>query len=623
MLQDIRKSTKGTTAKIVVGLIVVSFSIFGIESILVGSGGSGIAEVNGEEILPQELQQAVNTQKRRLISMMGDNLDPAMLDDQRLSAAALDGLINRKLLTQSASELKLAVSEREIGAVIGSMEQFQIDGVFSPDVYKSVLSSAGYTPAYFKQSLREDMMLNQLRSGLAGSEFTTPSELAVNARVTTEQRDVRYFTIPLEKYTTAIDIDVAQIEAYYTDNQSDFRTRESVDLDYIELSTDAFLQPVEESAIVEAYELAQQDYQFQTENRVSHILFETDQEGDLEQRIADAQAQLTAGVDFAEVAGEFSDDIGSAGNGGDLGYTSGDAFPEEMELAIAQLELNVVSAPVQTDAGTHLIIVTERREGEIASLEEMRGQLHDTIQAEEARIVLLRTVESLRDLSFNAEDLDGPAAELELTVEQTRDITRSHADGLFANASLLAVAFSEEVLEAGHNSEVIELGGNRFVVLRVRQHNTPQVRALELVRDEIVAIITENNARAAVAAAAEDAVQQLRSGTGVEEFALREGYEWQVELGAGRRNTTVPRGVLQRAFELPAPTSAQGASEYIVTTTGDAQVFELVRVNAGQYDKLTEAEQQLVQQQVSAEYSNLVNTEFQRGLRDNADITVL
>ncbi len=623
MLQDIRKSTKGTTAKIVVGLIVVSFSIFGIESILVGSGGSGIAEVNGEEITPQELQQSVNTQKRRLISMMGDNLDPAMLDDQRLGAQALDGLINRKLLTQSASALNLAVSEREIGAVIGGMEQFQIDGVFSPDVYKSVLSSAGYTPAYFKQSLREDMMLNQLRSGLAGSEFTTPSELAVNARVMTEQRDVRYFTIPLEKYTAAIDIDAAQVEAYYTDKQSDFRTPESVELDYIELSADAFAQPVEESAIVEAYELAKQDYQYQTENRVSHILFEAAREGELEERIGEAQAQLAAGVDFAAVAGEFSDDVGSAGNGGDLGFSSGDAFPEEMELAIARLELNVVSAPVQTDAGTHLIMVTERREGEVASLEEMRGQLRDTIQAEEARIVLLRTVESLRDLSFNAEDLTGPAAELDLAVEKIEGVTRSHTDGLFANPSLLAAAFSEEVLEAGHNSEVIELGGSQFVVLRVRRYNTPQVKPLELVQDEIVAIITENNARAAVAAGAEEAVQQLRSGTTLEKLAQREGYEWQVELGAGRRNTVVPRAVLQRAFELPVPTSAQGTAEFIMTTTGDAQVFELVRVNVGRYDQLTEAEQQRLQQQVSTEYSNLVNTEFQRALRDNADITVL
>ncbi|RLA48512.1 MAG: peptidylprolyl isomerase [Gammaproteobacteria bacterium] len=623
MLQDIRKSTRGTAAKIVVGLIVLSFSIFGIESILVGSGGSSIAEVNGEEITPEELQQSVNTEKRRLISVMGDNLDPAMLDDQRLSAQALNGLINRKLLAQSASAMKLAVSEREIGLVIGGMDQFQIDGAFSPDIYKSVLSSAGYTPAYFKQSLRADMVLNQLSSGLAGSEFTTPAELTVNARVITEQRDVRYFTIPLEKYTEAIEIDPIQIEAYYTDNSSDFRTPESVDLDYIELSIDAFLQPVEESALLEAYELAKQDYQFQTENRVSHILFEATQEGDLQQRIADAQAQLAAGHDFAEVAGALSDDVGSAGNGGDLGYSSGDAFPEEMELAIAQLELNVVSAPVQTDAGTHLIIVTERREGEVASLEEMRGELRDRLQAEEAQIVLLRTVESLRDLSFNAENLEGPAAELALKVEQSKGIIRSHADGLFANPSLLAAAFSAEVLEAGHNSDVIELGGNQFVVLRVRQHNSPELQALTLVQDEIVEIIKENNARVAVVTAAEDAVQQLRSGVTVEQFALQQGYEWQVELGASRFNTTVPRSVLQRAFELPLPTSQQGASEFIVTATGDAQVFELVRVNEGQYDRLTEEEQQGLQRQVDAEYRRLVNTEFQRGLRDNADITVL
>ena len=399
MLQDIRRSTKGTAAKIVVGLIVVSFSIFGIESILLGGSGSGIAEVNGEDISSQELQQSVNTQKRRLIAMMGDNIDPTVLDDQRLSARALEALINRKLLMQAANGMNLAVSEREIGAAIGSMDQFQMDGAFSPEVYKSVLSSAGYTPNYFKQSLRDDMLLNQLRSGLAGSEFATPSELALNARVISEQRDVRYFTIPLEKFAAVSSISEADIETYYNANQSGFRTRESVDLDYIELGVDDFRQPVEESAILEAYELAQQDFQVRTENRVSHILFETaadEAQFSVQQRLAGAQAQLAAGAEFAAVARELSDDTGSANNGGDLGYSTGDAFPEEMELAIAELEVNAVSAPVQTDAGTHLIIVTERRDGKVASLEDMRDQLRDTLQAEEARIALLRTVESLK-----------------------------------------------------------------------------------------------------------------------------------------------------------------------------------------------------------------------------------
>jgi len=538
----------------------------------------------------------------------------------------MEGLISRKLLAQAAAGMGLTVSEREIGALIGSMEQFQVDGTFSPELYKSVISNAGYTPGYFKQSLREDMVLNQLRSGLAGSEFTTPSELALNARIIAEQRDIRYFTIPLEKFTIAADISEEQIQAYYADNPSDFRTPESVDLDYIELTLEQFRQPVEEAALLEAYELARENVQYQTENRVSHILFESDADATQEsqrQRIADAQAQLAAGKDFAEVAREFSDDIGSAANGGDLGYSSGDAFPAEMESAIAALELNVVSAPVVTEAGTHLLMVTQRNDGKIASLEEMRPQLEETLQLEEARVALLLAVESLKDLSFNAEDLNGPAAELDLSVEQVKGVSRSQTDGLFANQSLLAAAFSEDVLEAGHNSEVIELGGDRFVVLHVRQHNAPEVKALELVKDDIVAIITDNTARAAVAAEAELAVQQLRSGTGVEQFAVSNGYDWQVELGADRGNVTVPRDVLQRAFQLPVPAAGEAPTDFVMTASGDAQVFELARVTAGQYDALPEAEQRGLQQQVSAEYGQLVDAEFQRGLRDGADITVM
>ncbi len=103
MLQNIRKYTQGTTAKIVVGLIVISFAFFGIESILLNGGGNEIAEINGEPIYPEELQQALDTQKRRLVAMMGEKIDPAMLDDDRLRPQALEALINRKLLMQSAA----------------------------------------------------------------------------------------------------------------------------------------------------------------------------------------------------------------------------------------------------------------------------------------------------------------------------------------------------------------------------------------------------------------------------------------------------------------------------------------------------------------------------------------
>lgn len=169
MLQNIRNNVQGPTTKIVVWLIVISFSIFGLESILVSGGSGGVAEVNGEQVTPQEMQMAVNTQKRRLISMMGDNIDPSMLDDELIGSQVLNSLIGRKLLTQSAQDMNLAVSKREIGSLIGGMEQFQIEGKFSPQLFNSVLSSAGYTPAYFEETLRADVAVSQVRSGLLGS----------------------------------------------------------------------------------------------------------------------------------------------------------------------------------------------------------------------------------------------------------------------------------------------------------------------------------------------------------------------------------------------------------------------------------------------------------------------
>ena len=301
MLQDIRQNIQGTAAKIVVGLIVISFAFFGIESILLGGGGSGIAEVNGEQIYPDEVQQLVITERRRLISAMGENINPAVLDEQRLSAQALQRIIGRKLQMQSATAMNLTTSEREIGAVISGMEQFHIDGVFSPEMYRSLLSNAGFSPSSFKAGLREDMVLNQMRSGLAGSDFATAAELALNARVSGELRDIRYLTIPLQNFTAAVEVSEEDIQQYYQSSSSEFLSQESLDLDYIELSVEDYREPVAESALLEQYELEKDSYGYATENRVSHILFEAqagENEDDFEARAAAVVVALAAGQDF-------------------------------------------------------------------------------------------------------------------------------------------------------------------------------------------------------------------------------------------------------------------------------------------------------------------------------------
>jgi peptidyl-prolyl cis-trans isomerase D len=343
----------------------------------------------------------------------------------------------------------------------------------------------------------------------------------------------------------------------------------------------------------------------------------------MQQRVAVAQEKLAAGIAFSDVAKELSDDIGSADKGGDLGYTSGDAFPEEMEAVIAQLEPGVVSTPLETSAGTHFILVTERKQAEAPSLDDMRLALENTIQEDDARVTLLLTVETLRDLSFNAENLRNPAKELDLVVKQADAVTRAEAEGLFSNPSLLSAAFSDDVLSAGNNSEVIELAGDNFVVLSVRKHNVPEIKALSAVRGQVVAALVEENARLAVLSAAQRALQELQDGLSAEQFTGANEYKLKVELGVERRNTVLSPEVLGRTFQLPLPTADATSIDFILMPNGDAVVIELLSVTAGEFQSLPSEEQAQFEQLLATEAGRLINSEYQRGLRERAKISIL
>ncbi len=626
MLQDIRQNIQGPAVKIVVWVIVIAFAGFGIESILLGGGGSGVAKVNGEDILPGEVQQTVNTQKRQLIAMMGDNIDPSLLDDQRLEAQAIQSLVNRRLLEQSAADMGLSVSESELGRQVATIEAFQLNGEFSPEVYKGTLAQAGYTPATFKAGLKADLMINQARSGLAGSEFATPSELDLTARIIAEQRDIRYLSVSADSVKSDQPVSDQDVSDYYSANEAAFYSAESVVLDYIELNLEDFFTPPSEEEVQTLYEVEKNAYAYQTESRVSHILLtqrDDEDEAAYQARIAALQSELDGGGDFAQLAGEYSDDFASAEAGGDLGYTSGDAFPPEMETAIAALDLNTVSAPVQTDAGTHFLLVTDRREGgEPPTLESLRPQLERSVQERDARASMLATVEDLRDQAFNASDLAAPAKDLSLTVERSKAIGRDGGEGIFAYPAVISAAFSDDVLEGGHNSEVVELGPEHYVVVHVAEHQPSALKPLEQVRPEIVAAIEADRTRSALTELVDSLVSRLRDGEPAATVAESAGVELKVEPGVERDNTQLPQQVLETAFALPAPSEAGVSADYRFSPAGDAYVVAVDGVTAGKYAQLTTVRKERLEQLLASEYAALVQQEYQQELEAKADIEV-
>jgi peptidyl-prolyl cis-trans isomerase D len=622
MLQNIRKNMQGTIAKVIVAIIVVPFALFGIESLLGGGGVQYVAEVNGEGLSATDLQQQINQQKRRLLMNLGDNIDPSMLDDQMLAGPALEYMIQQKLLMQAATSYGLAVSDKRLGEYIAGMSVFQVEGVFDQQLYRRVISDQGYSPAGFQSLLKDDLLLSQLRAGIANSEFATAIEVDQMSEIREEQRDVRYLLLPLERFRSEVSLDEEQVQQWYDDHQDRFMTEESVALEYIELRTEDFYQPVEEERLLELFEIEQDSFQQAEERRVSHILFEQaadESDSELQQRMAAVSLRLSdASGSFAEVATELSADVGSSSYGGDLGFTSGETFPAEMEVAIAGLQLEEVSAPVQSDAGWHLIKLTELRAGKTVEFASVRAELEARLQQEQAALDLIKNVEALRDLVFNADDLSRPAQELGLTVERNAGITRSQREGLFARPGLIAAAFSNEVLKEGYNSEVIELDAEHFVVLRLVTHSPSVVKDLALVRGEIERGMADDIARATIRQQADVLLQRLHAGSSIEELAIESEYEWQVELGAKRDSRVLPAALLRRLFQLPAGDSS--SFEFVQNDEGDVEVFELVRVTPAQLDSLNESQRTRLQTRLSEELARRSDGYYQQELRSQADV---
>ena len=542
MLQSMRQSTQSTAAKVIIGLIVLSFAAFGLETLLPGGAGTSVAEVNGEEITPFALQEAITQQKRQLVSILGDNIDPAMLDDERLQPRALDSLIQRALLLQKSTELNLVASDAQIAKSITSVAAFQLNGMFSPDAYKSVLANAGYTPERFRRAQAEDIVLTQLQTAVNQTEFATSLELSATANLIAEERDVRYMVIPDKNLVSDDDLSMEALQQYYRDNEAAFFNPEQVIVDYILLEGSDFAVSVDEALVEEQYEAVKDEYEVSEQARVSHILLiQSDDEPDAAyaQRIADAAERLERGEDFADLAADISDDLGSASLGGELGFTDGTAFPDEMESAIADLAApGEISPAVQTDAGTHFIRLEERIAGEAVDYELVRDELRASIEAAEIERTLLLAVEELRDLAFNAADLDGPADALDARVLQSEPFSIDEGAGLFADVRLRELAFSDDVKEAGNNSEVLELSGQRFAVVKVREVRAPQIAPFGEVRKVVRAGLKADLESAALARMTGDAEAMLAAGEPLEDSC--ECTRFGMACGAGRHPVSQP-----------------------------------------------------------------------------------
>ena len=558
MLQSIRDNSQGIVAKIIVGLIAVTFALFGVESLVSLTAGSNApATVNGAEISQQELYQGVQLQRRQMLSQMGDDADPALLDENLISNMVLEGLIEQSILVQSAENQGLTFSDAMIDQLILTTKDFQQDGKFNRAQFEAVLRNAGLTPLMYRALVHKEKVTEQERVAYMLSAFTLPSELKTIAELDSQTRDLRYFTLSADPVRQSVSVTEDEIAEYFAANSGQFLTEEQVAIEYLLLERSALEAGIEisDQQLQNAYQLLVDNYQAQELRHSAHILIEiSDQQDDAAAKAkADALvARIAAGETFEEVAKAESDDPVSAEMGGDLGVNEKGVFSPEFEDALYALEAEGVSDPVRTEFGYHIIKLVEVVASETPTFEQAKAELQSDLISQQSEEEYVAQLEQLADVSFSSGDLVEPAGALGLTIQKTDLFSRSGDENeVTSNPKVLGVAFDPELIKEGLNSTPIELDSGRALVLRVVDHQLPREKTQEEVSDLIKDTLIEEKAETALNAQAAEIIAKLQQGDAIDSVA--QGNSVIVKEAVTRSEQDVAQEIRVAAFKQPKP----------------------------------------------------------------------
>lgn len=617
MLQKIRDRTQGAIAKTIVGVIAVTFAVFGIDAFFTG-GVPEAATVNGEVITEPELAQSVELERRRLLGEMQDGVDTSQLDEARLRAPVLESLIQRRLMLQTAERSGLDVGEAMLNRVIVEDENFQENGTFSQNRFRGLLASNGMSPAQFKQLLRQDILISQLMSGIDASEFVTEIELANAVRLTQQSLDARWLVVPVAVADDSIVVADADVAAYYERNRAQFRTEETVHVDYLELRLSDLFQPVPEDELRMEYERRVAAFEGGEERHAAHIML-ADPGDAAREKLAALRARVLEGEDFAALARENSEDPGSAAQGGDLGFSRGDTFPAEFEAALKSLAPGEVSEPVKTASGWHLIKLLELRHQDPPTYAEMRPAIERDLQKAAAEPLFVERAEKLADLTFNSDDLAEASRELGLEIHTSPALSSRGGAGIFSNARVIAAAFGDEVLREKQNSERIDIGDDHAIVLRLKSHEPVRDQTLAEVASEIRSRLREEVVRTQAQARAQTLLAALASGQGIEELARTNGLEWRAAPGYTRAAPQVPSELGSALFDTPRDDTGSGRGE-VLTSTGQVLVFSFDNFREGELARLPAEQRSLLRRLLRQAQGIAMTGQYQQSLRASASV---
>ncbi|WP_462164133.1 peptidylprolyl isomerase [Pseudoalteromonas xiamenensis] len=587
MLEKIREGSQGVVVKIILGLVILSFALAGIGGYLGRTTEQPVAEVNGVVIGQSDFARAFENERARLEQQFGEYFNQIAQDPNYMAQVrqgVVERLVQQELQTQLAKELGLRISDEKVKQTILEMPYFQMGGEFSNDRYLQVIRQMNYQPDSFREFLREDMTRSQLVQAVAGTDFVLENEVKSAMALEMQTRKVNYAILGKSTVVDTMSVSDDEVKDYYDLNQNLFQSEEQVAVEYIELSAnDVQLASAPSEEDVKAYYEEQKSHYSEPERRrVAHILIDNSEDDAKAKEKAEAiLARLNAGEDFAKLAETESSDVVSAEVGGDLDWIEKDMMdPAFEEAAFALTNKGDISGIVKSEFGYHIIKLTDLQQGKVKALADVHDELLAELERNAKVDAFYQKQTAIAEKAFEIADSLLDASEAAgVEVKKLPLMAKSALPEPLNNAAVTRVLATPEILEDRVNSEIVEVGPEHIVVVRIADYKPATTKPLDDVKDTIVKRLKTEKASTEVKAQADALYAKIQAGEAFEAVVSQANLDVKAEDALARRSYSVAPAIVKEAFKLPHPTESSKPVAVVELASGDAALVQLVAVN--------------------------------------------
>lgn len=608
---------------IVMGILILAFALWGVGDYFSQSSGDTLAKVNGETITYSEFSNQFATYRQNMLSQFGDQLQPDFFDSPMMRRNFLESMINSELHRQAAFANGYTVTGEQIRSILSDVEIFQnADGQFDRELYAGYLAQTNQSAQSLQARIVNEEAAQAVNQLFDDTAFMTPKEAKTIAMLRNQSRDFDYFLIKADQFVEAVSVSDEEISDYYTNNSDQFMTEEMVKVDYIELDAEQVADQIDvsEQDALANYEENKERFEKPAQRQAAHILINDDAQA--QETLKTIQTKLADGESFADLAKQYSQDPGSADQGGDLGLVSPGDMVEEFDEALFNMEEGQISEPVKTEFGYHIIQLQEIKEARIPSFEEVKADIIRDLQARQAQTLFLDKANELSGLVLDAQSgLSQPAEATDLEVKTTEFFPRSGGEGPAANPEFVKMAYSPMVKEDLLNSDVINLSDTHIAFIHMNEIKPAEIKPLEEVKDIIKTRLTNEK----TAEQAEQLAQEIKSKAQQEDLDLNDltddfGLDIVAARDVKRTGSSHPVNVVNAVFRLLPPDKSDDTIHVVKGNGTDVAVVQLLAVKMPDESSLADVNQESAQleRNIKANETQLLL----QALRQAADISV-